>query len=212
MANALTKPLTIPWTMKAVETAERSEEELSDGRVRYTIRHEPVHAVTPRMLLWWFDNMAGTVEIGGQRLSRFRAWHPHDHVTMSYDKRGRNDHRMGPGSSFSTVEDRGDVVRRRVALVAAVQRLDEGGITYLGRWHGLEVSRLECAFDATSRGVIVTSVLTAGSSFGLLGRVVIPRVFWGSRGLAWQRHHVEEVGNWQFFLPKLFRDETGSLA
>lgn len=212
MARAITTPLTVPWEMKPVETAERSEQELSDGRIRYTVRHEPVAEVTPRMLLWWFDNMAGTVEIAGRPVPRFRAWHPHDHVRMNYEERGRSDHRMGPGSTFRTVEDRGDDVRRRVELVAEVQRLDEGGLTYLGRWHGIEVCRLECTFERVSAGALVTSVLTVGGAFGLLGRAVMPRIFSRSRGLAWQRHHVEEVGNWQYFLPKLFRDETGLSA
>jgi hypothetical protein len=210
MAQPSPTPLAVPWEMKPVESAERTEQELNDGRVRYAVRHEPIAGVTPRMLLWWFDNMAGNVEVGGRVIPRFRAWHPTDHVRMNYVTRGRNDHRMGPGSKFRTLEDRGQDARYRVDLVAEVQRLDEGGLTYVGRWFGVEVSRLECTFDATYRGTLVTSILTVGGPFGALGRTVIPRVFSRSRGLAWQRHHVEEVGNWQFFLPKLFRDETGS--
>jgi hypothetical protein len=52
---------------------------LPDGRRKLWIKHDVLKNVTPRMLAWWFGNMEGDMEIQGQRVPRYRVWHPLDH-------------------------------------------------------------------------------------------------------------------------------------
>ena len=62
-------------------------ERLPDGRLSWWIEHETLKGVTPRMLVWWFSHLEGDVVIAGQRIARYRAWHPYDHVHASYARR-----------------------------------------------------------------------------------------------------------------------------
>src|SRR4051812_14528689 len=81
------KPLDIRWTRKAVETARSGIKILSDGRIQCWIEHEPIRGVTPRMLVWWFKHLEGDIVYDGQRLNRYRVWHPYDHIAIEYDRR-----------------------------------------------------------------------------------------------------------------------------
>jgi DAPG hydrolase PhiG domain len=91
------EPLALPFALKALGSAEYGIEVLADGRVRYWIRHEVVRGVTPRMLIWWFTHLEGDIKIAGRRVSRYRAWHPYDHVHVSYARR-LPDGSVGPGA------------------------------------------------------------------------------------------------------------------
>jgi hypothetical protein len=55
--------------------------------------------------------------------------------------------------------------------------------------------------------------LTVGVTWPGLGRalnaIALPRAMDEAKGRAWPRHNVEEVGNFQFFLPDLYAREHG---
>jgi hypothetical protein len=52
--------------------------------------------------------------------------------------------------------------------------------------------------------------LGADTAFGrlLFNRLIRPMVFGDLMGPAWLRHNVEEVGNFEHFLPRLFAEEA----
>ena len=68
------EPLQIDWIKKPVENAVSGVEVLKDGRVFCWIKHEIVRGVTPKMLVWWFKHLEGTVTIDGVAHNRYRVW------------------------------------------------------------------------------------------------------------------------------------------
>lgn len=211
MAARPLPPLPVPWTMKALASADSEVRELDDGRVCFSLVHEVLEGVTPRMLVWWLKNMDGDIEIGGRTMSRYRAWHPVDHVKLTYVRKAENGDNMGPGSRVRIEEFFGAQPAYRVDIVDDVLRLDEGGFVHHGVAMGREIVRMEYRFSETGRGTLYENSLTVGMAPGLLSRtfnrVVRPRVFPLDKGQAWLKHNVEEVGNLQFFLPRLYRDQ-----
>lgn len=99
MTTALPEPIAVPWTMKTLESAKTSVDIEDGGRMHLAIEHDVIHGVSPEMLLWWFRNMHGTIEIEGHAYPRYRVWHPLDHVAHRY-VRTSADGQAGPGSVF----------------------------------------------------------------------------------------------------------------
>ncbi|MBS2011359.1 MAG: hypothetical protein JST00_00495 [Deltaproteobacteria bacterium] len=102
-----------------------------------------------------------------------------------------------------------DHVAWQVDVVEDVLRLDEGGFVHVNRRFGREVARMEYTFERVAGGTRYENRLIVGiaSGFGrwLMNDVLRPRVlFPDAKGRAWLRHNVEEVGNFQFFLPGLY--------
>src|SRR5688572_14059768 len=91
-------PIEVPWTMKPLESAQTRVEQLPNGRTKFWIRHDIIASVTPAMLVWWLNNMNGTVRIGGQDIPRYRAWHPRDHFALTYVRPGKDGRNFSAGA------------------------------------------------------------------------------------------------------------------
>ncbi|MFF3438348.1 hypothetical protein [Streptosporangium sp. NPDC002721] len=206
---ALPEPLEVPWTMKPVTSAESGADILDDGRLHLWIRHDLVHGVSPAMLVWWFRNVEGDMELLGRRVPRYRVWHPLDHVGFRYHSLPPGG--AGPGAVFHLHEVLGRDPDRRVDVLTRVTRLDEGGFAHRPRTHGLPVARMDYTFARVAGGTRYENSLTLGlPGRGRRARLVRPvnealrdRIFPGGKGAAWLRHNIEEVGNFEFFLPGL---------
>jgi len=211
-AAALPPPIEVPWTMKPLDSAKTAIEHFSDGRVRFSIEHDTLAGVTPEMLVWWFQNMNGDVEIGEQRISRYRAWHPRDHVELTYVKKADNGANMGVGSKMRIQEYFGRNPEYRVDVVDSVLRLDEGGFTHVHELAGMVVVRMDYTFEKTPAGTRYENSLVVGMSAPVLSTpfnaLVRPRFLSDAMGTAWLTHNVEEVGNLEHFLPALFARES----
>jgi len=48
-----------------------------------------IRGVTPAMLVWWFKHVERRFLYDGQRLNRYRVWHPRDHIAIKYLRRNR---------------------------------------------------------------------------------------------------------------------------
>ncbi len=206
------EPVTLPWGLKPLGSAECGAERLSDGRLSYWIRHDTVKGVTPRMLVWWFSHLEGDVEIAGQRINRYRAWHPYDHVHARYVRR-RPDGSIGPGAAIRLREFLGADPRFDVDVVTDIEQLDETGYVHNPRVHGLPgLVRMEYRFTRVADGTLYQNRILIGGAQGWR-RTVLPLVerfaFDQAHGRAWLRHNVEEVGAFEHFLPALYRSETG---
>lgn len=206
------EPVTLPWGLKPLGSAECGAERLGDGRLSYWIRHDTVKGVTPRMLAWWFAHLEGEVVIEGQRIARYRVWHPYDHVHASYARR-RPDGSVGPGAAIRLREYLGADPRYEVDTVTEIEQLDERGYIHNPRFNGVAgLVRMEYRFTRVAEGTLYENRLLVGGTQGwrrALGPLAERFVFDRAHGLAWLRHNVEEVGAFEHFLPALYRAETG---
>jgi hypothetical protein len=210
--RALAEPATVPWPLKSLGSAECGAERLADGRLSYWIRHDVVRGVTPRMLVWWFSHLEGDVMVAGQRIDRYRAWHPYDHVHASYVRR-RPDGSIGPGAAIRLREYLGANPRFAVDTITDIEKLDEDGYIHNPRIAGIPgLVRMEYRFSRVAEGTSYENRLLIGGTRGWR-RWITPLVqglaFDHGHGLAWLRHNIEEVGLFEHFLPGLYREETG---
>jgi hypothetical protein len=205
------------WTGKSVDTAQWQVSTLFDGRIHAWIRHEIVRGVTPEMLVWWFKHLEGDMAWNGRRVSRYRVWHPQDHVSIRYAKRvvDERDGQIGPGTMLHIRENFGGNPRYAINALSEITRLDRGGYEHRPRRNGIPIGRMEYTFAEDPNGTLYQNSITVGFT-GWIGRLVNPLIRWfvfdGARARAWVKHNVEEVGNFENFLPELFRQESGAVG
>jgi len=217
LAKPLPAVLDVPWTMKPLDSAESAKvERLPDGRLTCSIVHDVIRDVTPKMIVWWLKNMDGDIELtpgSGKRVARYRAWHPRDHVEVRYAKKADDGSNMGVGSRVHIQECFARNPEWQVNITDDVLRLDEGGFCHLRTVLGgtVEVFRIDYTFERTDQGTLYKNRLIAGTSRPgfrhLVNKLVRPREFSDEMGEAWLLHNVEEVGNLEFFLPKLYDEQ-----
>ncbi|HMQ32184.1 MAG TPA: hypothetical protein PKD53_15750 [Chloroflexaceae bacterium] len=220
------QPLAMDWPFKPLSSAQTSVARLSNGQLELTIKHDLLRGVTREMLSWWFRRIDGTMVYHGRRVPRYRVWHPRDHIfyrDLTRDAEGLG----GARTRRQIVEAFAENPSYLVNIVDRVAHLDEDGILLVTERAGLslgrlrtpllplpgEVSTLQHWFIAAPTGTRYESRMLVGSD-SLLGRLllnryVLPRVAMPeAMGRAWLRHNVEEVGNFERFLPALFAEWT----
>lgn len=206
-------PLDIPWTRKPLASARTEVSVLAGGRLKLWIQHDIIRGVTPAMLVWWFQHLEGDVEIAGRRVSRYRAWHPVDHIAFRYVKR-RPDGTIGPGAVFHINEAFGGNPAWEIDVHTRVEQLDETGFVHGPRKLGARAALMAYEWQAVAGGTRYTNWLVAGLEVPLLGRAINPvarrLLFPDDKARAWLTHNVEEVGNFESFLPALYARETRS--
>lgn len=207
----LQEPLEFGWRMKPLESAQTALNHLPDGRLELTIVHDVLKGITPPMLYWWFGNIGGEVMYRSKGHSRYRVWHPRDHIYWELVKPGPSG-KAEAGATFRIVEAFGRNPKYAIDVHEVVEKLDETGIRLSGRVAGFEVSNLEHTFTPVADGTLYRSRMRVGAEHplvsGLFNGIVRRRIFPDEMGRAWLRHNVEEVGNFEFFLPELYTSQT----
>lgn len=202
----LLPPRSVPWTLKPLESAQTSLHYDAHARMVMTIRHQVLRGLSPAMLVWWFQNIGGDMEIDGRTVNKYLVWHPIDHIRWEL-VRAAPDGGIGPGARFRIVEAFGANPDFYVDIRDEVIRLDPNGFTLVQRRAGIEIARLNHDFGAVEGGASYFSTLTIGAA-GLLGRIVNPllhRIVFPERmGRAWLKHNVEEVGILEHILPRIY--------
>lgn len=200
------------WKMKPLDSARTDFVVDRDGVFRLEILHDTIHGVTPEMLLWWFQNIGGEMHYQGHSYPRYLVWHPYDHIHWALarpDAQGR----AGQGASFRIVEAFGADMRQRVDSVEVVEKLDITGIRLVRRVAGREVFSLQHDFHPHPAGTRYVSHMAVGMAGPMAGRLfnnlVRPFLFTKRMGSAWLLHNIEEVGNFEFFLPELYAGREG---
>jgi hypothetical protein len=172
-----------------------------------TIRHDVLKGLSPEMLAWWFANVGGDMDVDGQRLNKYLAWHPIDHIKWEL-VRTAADGRIGPGAVFRIVEAFNADPALYVDIKDLVIRLSPAGFTLVQQRMGVEVARLNHDFSALAGGAGYFSTLTIGTSVPLLRSVLNPFlhrfVFTERMGRAWLRHNIEEVGALEHIIPRIY--------
>ena len=211
----LPAPRPVPWTMKDLSTAETELRILADGRLYLHIRHDVLRGVTPRMLVWWFSNLEGDIAVAGKKWPRYQIWHPVDHISIQYVRR-RPDGTIGPGAQIHIREALGGRLDYLIDIVTSIEKLDETGFIHGLRLFGLQMARLEYTFTPVRDGTIYKNSITVGPDNPLVrpffNAVIRPRVFPDDKARAWFKHNVEEVGNFEFFLPDLYASQATERA
>ena len=206
-------PLPLLYPLRPLEPTRVSRELLPGHRVRMTTDHEPLAGVTPDMLLWWFRNIGGDMEYAGRRVSRYRVWHPLDHIDWKLDREAPGGG-VGEGSRFHIVEAFGRRPDMRIDTVDTVEKLDRTGIRLSLRIAGVQVFQLEHTWSAGRGRTHYVSVFDLGARsrlFTPLNAYLRRRVFRPEMDEAWLRHNIEEVGRLEHFLPALVRTQAPSL-
>ncbi len=197
--------------MKPLASAKTHFDSMPNGSFELTIQHSTIKGVTPAMLEWWFKNIDGEMELDGALYPRYTVWHPLDHIQWQLVKPAPTGG-ADVGACFRIMEAFGADPRMRVDSTEEVVKLDETGIRLVRRFAGIEVLSLEHWFMQVPGGTDYMSRMQVGHE-RLLGRFVINpflkrNVFTVEMGAAWLKHNVEEVGNFEHFLPELYRKET----
>ena len=158
------------------------------------------------MLVWWFKHLEGDMLFAGRTLPRYRVWHPRDHVQLHYSRR-LPDGSIGVGAQIHLTEMLGADPRYLVDVRSDIVRLDEGGFGHRPRVHGLRLAAMDYRFEAVPGGTRYCNSLTVGLAHAWarpLNALIRRWIFDPSRGLAWVRHNIEEVGQFEAFLPALY--------
>lgn len=206
MSAVLPEPLSVPWELKPISSARAGSEVLDDGRMKFWIKHDVVRGVTPAMLVWWFQNLEGDVEVEGRMLNRYRVWHPFDHAYARYVRR-LPDGTIGPGAQIELLEYLGRNPKYKTHITTTIEKLDEEGYIHNPVQHGVSLARMEYTFREVGNGTVYENALIVPRDHGswFFRKVVVPVLFPEPKGQAWIRHNVEEVGCFENFLPDLYR-------
>ena len=202
-------PLAVDYALKPLASASTTIERLSDGRTRYAIEHELLRGVTPAMIVWFLNHMTDVIELAGERVQRYRAWHPRDHIQLTYLRPADDGSNCGAGSQLRIEEAFGGDPKMAINVVATVDFLDETGFAHYEVQAGLRVARMDYSFEQTPEGTLYRNALTVGRAGSgplswFINRVVQPLVFPHAKGMAWIQHNVEEVGTFEAFLPQMY--------
>jgi hypothetical protein len=207
--RSLPPPLDVEWPMKSWQDAEL-ELRYERAHMIMTIEHELVAGVSPEMLDWWFRHIGGVMDVDGRSYSRYRVWHPLDHI--DWQLVGGDPTNVGVGARFRIIEAFDRNPAWLVDSVETVTKLDATGIRLERHMLGSAIFSLEHWFEPADGGTRYRSRMELGAdtAFGrlLFNRLIRPMVFGDLMGPAWLRHNVEEVGNFEHFLPRLFAEEA----
>jgi DAPG hydrolase PhiG domain len=199
----------ILWHLRPAESARTTLRTLGSGELEVIIEHAPLAGVTPEMLAWWYGHVLGTMQYADATYPRYLVWHPLDHISYEVLK-SADDGRVATGAKLHITEALAREPRNLIDIMPTVEQLDESGAVVGRRVLGTPVVMLENVFEAIPSGTRYVSRLTVGGSTPLgrlfLNRIAQDRAFpeWKVNPW-WIRHHIEEIGNLENFLPGLFR-------
>jgi hypothetical protein len=196
------------WKMKPLESAKTNFAIDNDGVIKLTIEHDIIRRVTPKMLLWWFQNIGGVMVYKGVTYPKYLVWHPKDHIHWSLIKRINS--KGNSISYFRIVEAFSRNINFLVDSTELVEKLDETGIKLIKKVGSIEIFSLQHDFISNGSNTLYKSKMVIGSNkkpFGKFFNTCIrPLFFTKKMAAAWLTHNVEEVGNFEFFLPELYNE------
>jgi hypothetical protein len=205
-APNLPPPRPVLWPLRPPGSA-TVRKTSSDGRTVVTIRHALLDDVTPEMLSWWYGHVSGTMRYAGEVWPRYLVWHPLDHI--AYEVTSPADDGVGPGARLHITEAPGRDLDQLIDIRVGVEQVDTQAAVISSRVLGTALVRLENEFTPARGGTRYVTRMTIGDTTPagrfVLNRLAHTRAFPPAKLAAWTRHHIEEIGNLENFLPDLFR-------
>src|SRR5215203_1355898 len=206
----LLEPRPVLFPLREPATAVTSVQELARHRRRVTIDHQPLSGVTPTMLLWWFQNIGGTMTYGNRVVPNYLAWHPIDHIRWELARPAP----LGgarEGARFRIVEAFQGRPEFYIDTTETVEKLDASGIRLVRRIAGVPVIQLSHTWSVCTGQTHYVSVLEVGANsapFAPANRYLTRRRFPLSMAQGWLRHNIEEVGVLEHILPAAYAART----
>ena len=196
-------PRRLLFPLRKPDTATTALRELSFHRRRMTIDHQPLRGITPAMLLWWFENIGGTMQYEGDVIPNYLAWHPVDHIRWELARPAPGGGAR-EGARFRIVEAFQGRPEYYIDTTETVEKLDATGIRLVRRIAGQTFLQLSHTWAACPEGTHYVSVLEVGCAaplFSPINRYLTRRRFPVPMARAWMVHNIEEVGLLEHILP-----------
>ena len=197
--------------MRSLDSAESSFEKIPGGGLKATIHHALLNNVKIKHLVWWFENIDGITTYNGQdfnglEIDVYRLWHPHDHIKVVWKKKLLSPQgRVLPGSVMRIKETFGGYLIEENALIS---RFDDEEYNFDFKKFGLKVGELIHAYKEVKGGVKFKTEMTIRCETpiigGLITWVATKFVMHEKKIKAWIQHNVEESGESEHFIPKLY--------
>jgi len=202
MRSPLPEPLQLPWRLRENLTAHWGIDSLGDGRTKYWV-DEVLTGVTPQMFVWWFSGgVLGDMDIDGRAVPRYRVWHPYDHVGARLLENRPAEADQGAVAELE--EYFGRDIRCYTNPAVRIDQIGEQSITTTWFEHGIAIGHLDHELEAMPGGMRLGHVMYVPGESTTVGRLLAERVWPRAMGEAWIRHGIEEMGNFQNFLPRLY--------
>lgn len=160
--------------------------------------------------MWWHSHVSGTMEYAGEVYPRYLVWHPLDHISYKVESGAANP--VEAGTQLHIVEALGRDSDCVWDIHATVERVDGCSAIISKRVFGSSVVRLENEYLSSPSGARYFTRMTLGDDTlpGRLGlnRFARTRASPPHKVERWIRHHIEEIGNLENFLPALFEAQA----
>ena len=207
MSPRLPAPRPLVWPLRPVESARRSVVQHGERTV-VTIRHAPLRGVTPEMLSWWYRHVPGDMAYAGSTYPRYLVWHPLDHIDYVVTARAQSGG-VATGARLHITEALQRNMENLLDIHVEVTEMREGRAVIAKLILGTSLIQLTNEFTACPAGASYVTTMTIGDETALgklvLNQIAHRKAFPPRRIEPWMRHHVEEIGNLENFLPDLFR-------
>lgn len=185
----------------------------SNNILHARIKHEVLQEITPAMIKWWYENLDGYMAMQNSIYTRYHMWHPLDHMNLRIIKTSIYGD-TGVGAIYKTTERIGCRKKQTLITKDQVIRLDESGMVVVKSIFGYPVMRLENTFDTTANGTRMTSDITIGLKNNLK-QIITGKLRPGldrDTAMGFLKHHVEEIGHLENFLPELYQYKRTKLT
>ena len=206
MRPQLPEPLKLPWELRENLTARSGVDELRDGRTKYWV-DEVLAGVTPAMFVWWFSGgILGDMDVEGCAVSKYRVWHPYDH--MGARVLANRPVEAEEGAIAELEEYFGRNTRFYSNPAVRIDQISEQAVTTTWFEHGIAIGHLDHELEAVPGGMRLGHVMYVPGECTTVGKLLAERVWPRPMGEAWIRHGIEEMGNFQNFLPRPYECEA----
>ena len=197
--------------MRSLDSAKSSFEKIPGGGLKATVHHALLNNVKVKHLVWWFENIDGVTTYNGQdfnglEVDVYRLWHPHDHIKVFWKKKLLSKQgRVLPGSVIRIKETFGGYLIEENAFIS---RFDDEEYNFDFKKFGLKVGELIHAYKEVKGGVKFTTEMTIRCEVPVIGGLVTwvatKYVMHEKKIKAWIQHNIEESGESERFIPKLY--------
>jgi hypothetical protein len=206
MRPPIPEPLTLPWDLKENLTAKSGVDELRDGRTKYWV-DEILTGITPNMFVWWFSGgILGDMEIDGRRVSRYRVWHPYDHVEARLLQNRPFEASEGAIAELEEYFGRNPEYYTNPAV--RIDQINDEAITTTWFENGVAIGQLDHELEAVPGGTRLGHVMYVPGESSTVAKLLAPRVWPRAMGEAWLKHGIEEMANFENFLPQVYEREA----
>lgn len=90
-----------------------------------------------------------------------------------------------------------------------VDKIDEELVTTTWFENGIAIGQLDHELEAVPGGTRLGHVMHVPGESTEVGKLLAPRVWPREMGEAWIKHGIEEMANFENFLPQLYERESG---